>query len=80
MDIVSQNKEFFRNYPKIEKSLLKVPKPPRGYWCDAHFLDSSLFLFEMTMHKKMNIQVATDRIIMISEDGTIKDTKKEELC
>lgn len=76
MDIISQNKEFFRTYPNIQKALLKVPKLSRGYWYDASFLDGSLFLFEMTMHSKMNISVATDRIIMISEDGTIKDTRE----
>lgn len=77
MDIVSQNKEFFRTYPNIEKALLKVPKLPRGYWYDVNFLDGALFLFEMTTHIKMNIAVSTDRIIMISEDGTIKDTREE---
>ena len=49
MDIVSQNKEFFRTYPNIQKALLKVPKLSRGYWYDASFLDGSLFLFEMTI-------------------------------
>lgn len=76
MNIISENKEFFKTYPKIEKALLNVPKLPRGYWYDTNFLDSSLFLFEMTMHSKMNISIATDRIIMISEDGTIKDTRE----
>ena len=74
MDIVNQNKDFFRLYPEIEKALHKVPKLRRGYWYDVNFLDGALFLFEMTMHLKMNISIATDRIIMISEDGTIKDT------
>ena len=77
MDIVSQNKEFFRTYPNIQKALSKVPKLPRGYWYDVNFLDGALFLFEMTTHIKMNITVATDRIIMISEDGTIQDTREE---
>lgn len=76
MDIISQNKDFFRTYPNIEKALSKVPKLPRGYWYDVSFLDSALFLFEMTMHLKMNATVATDRIIMINEDGTIKDTRE----
>ena len=76
MDIISQNKEFFRTYPNIAKALSKVPKLPRGYWYDVNFLDGALFLFEMTKHKKMNVTVATDRIIMINEDGEIKDTKE----
>lgn len=77
MDIISQNKDFFRTYPNIEKALLKVPKLPRGCWYDVNFLDGALFLFEMTKHKKMNVTVATDRIIMINEDGIIKDTREE---
>lgn len=76
MDIVNQNKDFFRLYPEIEKALHKVPKLRRGYWYDVNFLDGALFLFEMTRHLKMNISIATDRIIMISEDGTIKDTRE----
>lgn len=76
MDIISQNKEFFRTYTNIAKALSKVPKLPRGYWYDVNFLDGALFLFEMTKHKKMNVTVATDRIIMINEDGEIKDTKE----
>ena len=77
MDLISQNKSFFEKYPKIKNVLLKVPKLKRGYWYDASFHDGALFLFEMTMHKKMNIQIATDRIIMIDEEGNIRDTRED---
>lgn len=74
MDLISQNKSFFDQYPKIKNALFLVPKPIRGYWYDASFHDGALFLFEMTSHKKFNMQVSTDRLIMIDEDGNIKDT------
>ena len=77
--IIQQNKDFFLKYPKIQEALTKIEKPKKGYWYDVSFVDNCLFLFEMTYHKKFNSNIATDRLIMVNEDGIIRDTSKELL-
>ena len=75
-NLVFENLDFFSKYPKIKQNLNLVPKPLKGSWYEVQYNDASLWLFEKSFNKIANVEVYTDRIIMIDSDGKINDTRE----
>ena len=73
-DIVLQNQDYFIRYPKRAGWLTRLtPHAKGGYW-DIEYGNRALMLIEMVRHEHLPKYVASDRVVMITDDE-FTDTK-----